>query len=136
MKILPALAAFGLAVLLSGCTTSPRTTGTIIRSHPSDNIRENSPLVARYLLVREIKYDKEMNSLMRVQIQIANIAEEDLTFEYRFRWFDENQFEVKSIASTWLTINCIPRDTANIQAVAPAPQVEDFEIMIRYPDTW
>ncbi len=139
MKILVGyciLIGFGIMTLqLTGCASAP-TSGTVVRSHPSDNIRENSPLVAKYLMVLDIKYDREINDLKRIQIQVGNISKHALEFEYRFRWFDANQYEVKSIASHWRTAYIASRDTYNIQAVAPHARVTDFELMIRYPDTW
>lgn len=125
-------------VVLGGLTAcvSPPTAGTVIRSHPRDNIRENSPLVAKYIMVLNIKYDREINDLKRVQIQVGNVSRRAIDFEYRFRWFDENQYEIRSISSHWRTAHMSSRDTHNIQAVAPNPQVTDFELMIRYPDTW
>ena len=124
-----------LFAMTAGCM-SPPTAGTVIRSHPRDNIRKNSQLVAKTLTVLDIKYDKDVNDLMRVQITVGNVTKRDFEFEYRFKWFDENHYEVRSIASSWITFFSTSRDTFNIQGVAPNPKAEDFEIMIRYPDTW
>lgn len=80
-----------------------------------------------------------VNKIDVFSVQIVALAPEASWFEsdeaavynYRFRWFDEQGFEVESAAAVWREKIVYPGERAVFTGVAPSPAAADFLFDIR-----
>jgi len=101
---------------------------------PTEMVEESS-LVASVLRITLASVD-EVNGLMRVQISAYNVTREDFQFEYRFKWMDEQGFEIPTPLDNWNSAYSIARDNLRMNGVAPNERAKQFEFLVRFPDRW
>jgi hypothetical protein len=86
----------------------------------------------RKLNIREIRR-LEKNGLLFVQIEAQNLSAKELTFEYRFRWLDENGFVVESAPMrTWVQVQAAGKEIVFLKGMAPIPTATEYICDIRY----
>lgn len=69
------------------------------------------------------------NDLMEARVTLKNWSKKNRSFEYRFQWFDANDFEVSNSAWTPSLINA--REEKSLQATAPSSQALTFKLQVR-----
>jgi uncharacterized protein YcfL len=126
----------GAAVLLAALTAcqSPPTAGTRVETWPSNQIVENSRLLAKRLHVESVSTSR-VNGLFQVQINALSMYKRDLQFEYKFNWLTKEGIQQDAgTASGWVSTFCTSHDKVHMMGVAPNARVSDYEFVVRFPD--
>lgn len=69
------------------------------------------------------------NKLLTVQATMMNQAKRDVSFNYRFKWLDDNGMKVAD-DEVWNPSSAYAGQTFEITGVAPTPKATDFVIEI------
>ncbi|MGI9213055.1 MAG: YcfL family protein [Methylococcaceae bacterium] len=85
-----------------------------------------------YLDVADIRSTRR-NGLLVVQVTLGNTGLNSHHFVYRFKWFDRTGFIVGG-DEPWKPLPLYNKQYQSINAVAPSPLVEDFRLVVQYPD--
>lgn len=86
-----------------------------------------------------VDVETNVNKIDVLSVQIVALVPESSWFEsdeaavynYRFRWFDEQGFEVEPSASVWREKIVYPGERAVFTGVAPSPAAADFLFDLR-----
>jgi uncharacterized protein YcfL len=127
------LVAIGVTLFCCGMLTACRTpvAGLVVESHPRTTITVKSRIVGELLTVTDVTAEPR-NGLLFAQVQARNEARYDLQMEYRYRWLDAKGIEVDTRTAVWTPVNISVRDIARMQGIAPAKDVADFILDIRF----
>jgi uncharacterized protein YcfL len=125
--LLPCL--LSLAVL-AGCTS-----GTVGSAEPTDtgyeaNINYNSLVLATRVKVSNI-ITRKQNDLLQVSVDLHNHWDLSLDFQYKFKFYDKDGFEVSTDGRPWTPIVLTGNETASVQALAPNPSAVTFKIYVQ-----
>lgn len=90
---------------------------------------ENALLYSR-IGIAELK-QRQVGDLTQVQATLENNWKFQLDFQYKFKWFDDNGFEIAPESQPWRQLVLPGRNQANVQGVAPNPTATKFEIWVR-----
>ncbi len=116
---------------LAGCATS----GIEAVGRPADAevqkrlIIHNEPL-ARKITITKMR-TRTTGGLLAVEATLTNLGDRDIRVQYRFSWYDADDFEVEPAKHSWTPVTLHGRASVNIQGVAPTPSVESYRIHIR-----
>ncbi len=69
--------------------------------------------------------------VLRVQVTFENRSAFATKYQYKFRWFDNNGFEVAPDRSPWKPVNTPGRGSHTVQATAPNPSATHVEIWFK-----
>lgn len=69
--------------------------------------------------------------LLKAQATLTNRWKFKLDFQYQFKWFDADGFELAPEGQTWRQLVMAGRTQANVQALAPDPRATRFEIWVQ-----
>ncbi len=121
-----------LALFLVGCASGEpqpahKSASNVIRNNPTRFIINNIPLNYKVSIV---DYNSKFtNDLLHASINIQNNDQKQYFLEYRFRWFDDSDFEVGY--TPWLPLTLNAREYKSIQQIAHTPRAETFKFYIR-----
>lgn len=73
------------------------------------------------------------NGLLVVQSTVVNVTSENHHVVYRYKWLDRAGFTVGG-DEPWKPLPLYAKQSQSINGVAPSPQVEDFRLVVQYPD--
>lgn len=128
------LAALGL---LAGCNRSPNvlighetTAGGIATQLNIENSR----------LQRKIAIDvnadaRRVNGALEVNARLTNRTKKTRSFEYKFLWYDQSNFEISRSRGNWTPMTIDGRENMGLQATAPTPEATSFKLQLRFPQT-
>lgn len=126
------IAVAGLAFFLFGCQSVntveravPQATPTII----ADRRIETDPQLARKVSVVQVSESK-VGDLLRIQVQLYNKTRTYAEFNYQFVWIQQDGVAVTSPAAVWRENRIYGGETVFVSAVAPNPQVVDFQLKL------
>ena len=74
---------------------------------------------------------RTVGDLMQVQATLQNGWRFELDFQYKFKWFDANGFELAPESQSWRQLVMAGSSQANVQAIAPNPSAVKYEIWVR-----
>lgn len=66
------------------------------------------------------------------QVMLKNESDRDLSFEYRFMWYDARGYDLSNITS-WLPAVLGAKETKGFRSAAPGPNAAGFKFMVRMP---
>ncbi len=119
-----------VSFLLNGCATSQtphKSASNVLKTHPNQYIINNLPLHYRVSIV---SYNSKFtNNLLHASVNIQNNDQKQYFLEYRFRWFDDSDFEVGK--TPWLPLTLNAKEFKSIQEIAHTPSAEKFKFYIR-----
>lgn len=124
------LVAVLVALMLGGCSASnvarPET-GAV--GEQQTILRTSNSMLGSRLAVADLKRRK-VGDLLQVQATLENQWKFKLDFQYKFKWFDGSGFEVAPESQSWRQLVMPGRTQANVQAIAPNPSAESYEIWV------
>lgn len=132
MKIYWSIGILMTIVGLSGCATS----GIEAIGKPSANPEYAKHLVihnetlADKIIIQEMQTRKS-GDLLEVSLVLANLTSTDKNIQYRFSWFDSDNFEVEQGSRTWTPVTLHGKSTINMQALAPNATVSTYKVNVR-----
>lgn len=119
-----------LYVLLAGCAVNETATVTVNADGSQRIIESNSGLLSDNLKVVDSK-TAYIGGLLKAQATIKNDSSNALNFRYKFKWLDENGFEVAVDGRPWTPLSITPHESQSVQAVAPNATVNTFRILVQ-----
>jgi len=133
----------GLRIMSRDVTVAPRIAGKPVLAEElgfetvmvTNSVVTQTPLnctFARRLHIRELRR-LEKNGLLFIQIEAQNLSAKDFTFEYRFRWLDENGFVVESAPmQAWVQVQAAGKEIVFLKGMAPISTATEYICDIRY----
>lgn len=116
--------------LLGGCSASNMAQLETQDGSTQTVLHSNNSMLASRLAVSHI-ITGEAGNLMKAQATLENRWKFQLDFQYKFKWFDANGFEVAPESAPWQQLVMDGRTQANVQALAPNPGAVRFEIWVQ-----
>ena len=118
--------------LVAGCSA-----GAVGTAKPDEesgqyqsNIEYHSLQIRSRLAISDVR-QRYVGDLLQVSVDLHNRWEAKLDFQYQFRFYDEDGFEVASDSRPWTPLVITGNDTATVQATAPNPSATSFKIIAR-----
>ena len=121
-----------LTLTLSGCATSGlEATGKPLGdpAYAKFLVIHNEPLADK-IIIQEM-HSRITGGLLEVSIVLANLTATDKNIQYRFSWYDANNFEVEQGTEAWTPVTLHGKATVNMQAMAPNASVTTYKINVR-----
>lgn len=76
------------------------------------------------------------DDLLKIQVQVENLTYDYQDFNYQFVWIDKNGFQVTSPTPIWRPVQIAGRQTKYLTAIAPNPNVVDFQVNLLSRETY
>jgi len=70
--------------------------------------------------------------LFEAQVFLKNESTNDLSFEYRFIWYDARGYEISNVSS-WIPASLGGKESKGFRSAAPGPNAAGFRLMVRNP---
>jgi uncharacterized protein YcfL len=129
MKIRATMAGLMVVIALAACTS-----GTVGSAKPVENGYESSINYNNTVLATRVKVQniltRKVGDLLQVSAELHNLWDINLDFEYKFRFYDKDGFEVAADGRPWTPVLLKGNETRSIQAVAPNPTAVSFKIYV------
>lgn len=93
-------------------------------------LKSNNALLYSRVSIVELN-QRLVGDMTQVQATLENNWKFQLDFQYKFKWFDDNGFEINPEGQPWRQLVLPGRNQANVQGVAPNPTATKFEIWVR-----
>jgi len=132
MNILKCSALLSGVLLLAGCATSGieatgKTEGD--PEYAKHLVIHNEPL-AKAITITDMK-SRFKGGLLEVNVELSNLSSSDKSIQYRFSWYDDDNFEVEQGSRSWIPVVLHGKSSINMQAVAPNPSVTTYKVNVR-----
>ncbi len=133
MKQLSSVAALAaLLMLTAGCTTS----GMEATGRPGADAEFAKHLVIYNEALASDVIIQDMNTrvtggLLEVNVVLANLTGSDKKIQYRFSWYDDENFEVEAGAGNWTPLLLNGFAKKSMHALAPNPTVKTYKVNVR-----
>lgn len=126
------LAAAMAAFFAAGCETMS-TSGleVAIGEGGAGVIRVDDRSLSRKVVVEKGIVRREASGFATAQVFVRNTCRDDLSIQYKFRFFDAAGMEVQPGARAWEQTVLHGDDSASLSAVAPTKDVVSFSVRIR-----
>lgn len=125
-------AVVSLMLLLGGCATS----GLEATGQPEAN-----PEFAKHLVIHNESLanavmitdmlSRRSGDLLEVNVVLTNLTSSDKNIQYRFSWFDADNFEVEQDSRSWNPVVLHGHASVTMKAVAPNARVETYKVNVR-----
>jgi len=99
----------------------------------SKQIEVNDSLLARWLAVGDVILKPlSAGGSLEAQVLVKNLNDTDVSFEYRFLWYDASGMEL-STNTAWIPSTLTGKETKGYKSVSPRPDAASFKFMMRTP---
>jgi len=122
----------GIMVLMAGCATS----GLESTGKPGAN-----PEFAKHLVIHNESLanaviitdmlSRRSGDLLEVNVVLTNLTSSDKNIQYRFSWFDADNFEVEQGSRSWNPVVLHGNESVSMKAVAPNTNVKTYKVNVR-----
>jgi len=132
MNIVKLSALLSGVVLLAGCATSGiegtgKTEGD--PEYAKHLVIHNEPL-AKAITITDMK-SRFKGDLLEVNVVLSNLTSSDKNIQYRFAWYDGDDFEVEQEGRSWIPVVLHGKSSTTMRAVAPNPSVKTYKVNVR-----
>jgi len=125
------------AILLAGLLGACSTSGIEAIGTPDDPDVKKHLLIHNDALANKITIS-EMRSrtvrggdMLQVSLTLSNLSSSDKHVQYRFSWFDSDEFEVEADADGWTPVSLHGMGSVRIEGLAPNNSVKSFRLNVR-----
>lgn len=132
MNILRMSVMVGFLLMLGGCATS----GLEATGKPDANPEFAKHLVihneslANVVMITDM-LSRRSGDLLEVNVVLTNLSSTDKNIQYRFSWFDADNFEVEQGSRSWNPVVLHGHDSVTMKAVAPNASVKTYKVNVR-----
>lgn len=126
------LLALLLISTLAGCATS----GIEATGKPGADpefakhlVIHNEPLADK-IIITDMQ-SRMRGDLLQVNVVLTNLSSRDQNIQYRFSWYDANNFEVEQGSRAWTPVTLHGNASFSMQAVAPNATVKTYKVNVR-----
>lgn len=117
-------------LLLTGCAVNETATVSVDGTGTQQIIESNSGFLAASLEITDSKVGYS-GDLMKAQVTIKNGSRSDLNFQYKFKWLDNDGFEIAIDGRPWEPLSITAYESKSVQAIAPNPTAKSFRILVQ-----
>ena len=71
------------------------------------------------------------NNILEAFVDVKSNVNKAVTLQYRFRWFDKEDYEVGQNMSMWIPLFLEPRDSIKVTGVSPTPKADSFKFYLK-----
>ena len=129
--LLSSVTAIVLSGALSGCSAGATGTMKPAADNKYESVIEYSSVqIQSRLSIADIRARK-VGDILQVGADLRNEWKWELDFQYKFKFFDKDGFEVNPGGRQWTPITITGNEVSTVQAVAPNPLAESFKIIVR-----
>lgn len=128
MKYL-SLIAISVAVVLAGCSAGASGTLKPEEDGYAAKVEYHSVQIRSKLTLVDMR-QRKVGDLLQVSVDLKNERQQDVAFQYQFRFYDKEGFEVGTEGRPWAPLVIVGKDTRTVQATAPNPSATQFKIAI------
>lgn len=120
-----------LATSLVACSTS----GIEAIGKPDDaevkkHLLIHSDALANKVTISDMR-SREVGGLLEVNLKLANLTSSDKAVEYRFSWFDADEFEVEAGTNAWTPVSLHGAQSVTVRGVAPNGSVKSYRLNVK-----
>lgn len=116
---------------LSGCTTS----GLEAIGKPNAELDQKHLVIHNDNLANTITIqamnNRQVGDLLEAHITLANLSSRDKNVQYRFTWFDKDDFPVSPDDTGWTPVTLHGAATVNLKGLAPNSGVTSYKLNVR-----
>ncbi len=133
MKLMYRSALLLAVVALASCSS----TSGMVATHKSGG----DPQFAKHLEIHNAALEGDIiitdmkmrrtGGLLEVQVELSNLTGSDQHVQYRFAWFDDDNFEVDKDAGAWTALLLHGNEQKSMTAVAPNPRASTYKLQVR-----
>jgi len=124
-------ALFSLCIAaLSACSVNETATVSPEADGWAQVIESNSDILGASLRIDDTKVSR-VGGLLRVQATIKNESRSTLSFKYKFKWMDQDGFEIAVSGRPWVPVVITGYESVAAQAVAPNESAHSFVILVQ-----
>ncbi len=118
------------ALLLGGCAVNETATVKVDGATKEQILESNSGFLSASLEIADTKVGYA-GDLMKAQVTLKNSSRSDLSFRYKFKWLDKDDFEIAIDGRPWTPLTITAYESKSVQAIAPNPTAKSFRIMVQ-----
>ncbi len=118
-----------ISLMLVGCTNNQSSNNLLTK--PDKVIINNIPLSKK---VKIIGFSTRfVNNILEAYIEVQNLSKQNYNgkFEYRFKWYGKEKYEVGQDLSIWKPLFLDALDSKKITGFASTEKAESFKFYIR-----
>jgi len=116
--------------ILIGCTNNAKNIANKSISQPAQVVINNKQLQKEVTI--GIGSDRTNdNDILEAFIDVHSKVNSAVTLQYRFHWFDKEDYEVGQNMSMWLPLFLEPKDSIKVTGVAPTPKADSFKFYLK-----
>ncbi len=116
---------------LSSCTTS----GLEAIGKPNAELDQKHLVIHNDILANTITIqamnNRQIGDLLEAHITLANLSSGDKNIQYRFTWFDKDDFPVSPDDTGWTPVTLHGAATVNLKGLAPNAGVTSYKLNVR-----
>lgn len=117
---------------LGGCATS----GIEAIGKPKGSLDTAKHLVihnevlADKIIIQEM-HTRTIGGVLEASVVLANLTSTDKNIQYRFSWFDADNFEVEANSTAWTPVLLSGKSTINMQTRAPNQKATTYKLNVK-----
>ena len=116
---------------LGGCATSG--IEAIGKPTSSDNAKHlvvHNEVLADKIIIQEM-HTRTTGGVLEASLVLANLTSTDKHIQYRFSWFDADNFEVEANSTGWTPVILGGKSTISMQARAPNQRATTYKLNVK-----
>lgn len=121
-----------VVLLLTGCATSGlEATGKpgAEKEFAKHLVIHNESLAGAVMISDMLS--RKSGDLLEVNVVLTNLTSTDKSMQYRFSWFDADNFEVEQDSRAWVPVVLHGNASVSMKAVAPTAAVTTYKLNVR-----
>jgi len=121
------LAAMSACSSTSGMVATHRSTGD---PKFAKHLEINNSALEGDVIITNMRM-RRTGDLLDVQVELTNLTSSDQNIQYKFAWYDDDNFEVDKDGRAWTPILIHGNDKVTMGAVAPNPRASTYKLIVR-----
>ena len=120
------------SVLLQSCATSGIEGGATLNTSNeySKHLILHNESLANKVIIQQMNMRKSAG-MLEINAVLANLTSTDKNIQYRFSWYDADNFEVEKDSSSWIPSTLSGKSSISMQALSPNPTVKSYKINVK-----
>ena len=122
----------GLMLLFAGCATSGLEATGKPGADPefAKHLVIHNESLANAVMITDM-LSRRSGDLLEVNVVLTNLTSSDKNIQYRFSWFDADNFEVEQGSRSWNPVVLHGHESVSMKAVAPNTNVKTYKVNVR-----
>ncbi len=131
MTFLRPMMAILVALMLAACSASNKGQMEVTEDgEVVTKVYSSNSLLSSRISVEDLR-QRRAGDLLQVQAVLENDWKFRLDFQYKFKWFDADGFELEPEAQPWQQVVMAGRSQNSVKGVSPNPSAVRFEIWVQ-----